>query len=789
MRELYPAKIWMLSGGENAEMNGVNLLLYYVVFGKMTFTGHSIFSLKAEDFVVVGGNEAHRCQTAPDTLAICIEFYQSALIEITRNPFLKIRCQSEDAKAEDAHELRYQIKRLMHAYTYPNEQNRIRLLRQLYAILLTLVSRFSLSTNEDEESVDADTQDRNQAILEYIQSGFSGPISLQDLSDRLHLSMSYLSKYIKNLLGVGFVEYVNDLRLFHAIQDLDNTDRSMTRIALDNGFSSLNSFNRVFNAKYGISPTAYKRIQAGKADDSKKESRDRHQVQQLIRYFHEHPVQEQKEPFLLQQASLSAKQHSPLRHTWRRYYSLGNSADLLDSRVKDHLLILKKELEINHVAIWSLFAKEMLVDIHANHYNFSRVDSVLDFLVDNSINPVIDFSMHPKELYSGGEDPIYYQRDDLEFKNISQYERLLSAFLKHCINRYGAHRMKNWIFEQGADIRLPIDGSELSFLSFFRAAHQAVKRFLPDNPVGGGAVFVYDDGQMLDEILKKWRTFPYKPDFLTVWLTPYDLLEDGQYRRMRFSRDEAYVSKKLALIKAVMEKYGFQKVPLYVSRWNLSLSCRSMINDSCYKGAYMVKTIIDCMDDTDALVYYGGTDLQYDYFDSFETLIGGYGLLSKDGIKKPSFYALKFMNQLGPHLLLRGEHFIATTDLRDNYYIVCHNTGKLNMEYFYRYEHEADYRQLPAEQALGLEINIYSARPGTYKLSRLFINQEIGGLLEEWMRLGSPDVLSREEINYLTGTCVPRQDSQRLETHEGILSIRTSLNQNEIQLLKVMLQT
>lgn len=788
MRELYPAKIWMLSGGESAGMNSGNLLLYYVVFGEMTFTGSHAFRLNAEGFVVMSHDEAHRCQVAPDTLAVCIEFYRSALIEITKNPFLKISCRSENAKAEDAHELRYQIKRLLHAYTYPNEQNRIRLLRQLYAILLLIVSRFSQSKSEDEESAGTDIQDRNQAILEYIQSGFSGPISLQDLSDRLHLSMSYLSKYIKNLLGTGFIEYVNDLRLFHATQDLDNTNRSMTRIAIDNGFSSLNSFNRVFSVKYGISPTEYRRLQTRKADDAKKEGRSRQQVQQLIHYFREHPIQEQKEQLLLQQASLSAKEHSPLKYTWRRFYSLGNSADLLDSRVREHLLILKKELEISHVAVWSLFAKEMFVDIHANHYNFSRLDSVLDFLVDNSINPVIDFSMHPKELYSGGEDPIYYKRDDLVFENIAQYERLLIAFLKHCINRYGANRMENWIFEQGADIRLPVSGDGLSFLSYFKVVYQTVKKFLPGNPVGGGAVFVYDDGQMLDEMLQKWRKFPYKPDFLTVWLTPYDLLEDGQYRRMRFSRDEAYVSKKLSLIKAIMEKHGFQNVPLYVSRWNLSLSCRSMINDSCYKGAYMVKTIIDCMDDADALVYYGGTDLQYDYFDSFETLIGGYGLLSKDGIRKPSFYALKFMNQLGPRLLLRGEHFIATTDLRDNYYIVCHNTGKLNMEYFYRYENEADYRQLPAEQALGLEIKIHSAKPGIYKLSRLFINQEIGGLLETWMHLGSPDVLSREEIDYLTGTCVPRQDSQRLETHEGILNIRTSLSQNEIQLLKIMFQ-
>ena len=788
MRELHPARTLMLSGGDSAAVNSGNPLLYYVIYGGMTLTGARTVTLPAEGFLAFNRDEAHRYALAPDSLAVCIELDQSALLEVTRNPLLAFACDSADCGKEDADALRYQVKRLLHAYTYPNEQNRIRYLRQLYDVMLLLVARFAVPQAGEEAPRDPEAEDRKNAILEYIQLGYAGPISLQDLGDRLHLSISYLSKYIKNMLGTGFVEYVNDLRLYHAVRDLTGTDRSMTRIAVDNGFSSLNSFNRVFQGKYGMSPTEYRRQQAKSEDEAKAERQGRRHVQQLVKYFRDYPVPAGQGQISVRQANVDVGQHSPLKRIWRHYYSIGNSADLLDSQVREHLLILKKELDINKVAIWSLFAKEMLVDVHASQYNFSRVDSVLDFLTDNNITPVIDFAMHPKELYSGGEDPIYYKQDSLEFRNAAQYARLVGSFVKHCINRYGTDRVENWIFEQGADIRLPVGGDELSFLSFFRAAFQTVRQLLPSTPVGGGAVFVYDDGKTLDEMLSAWGKFAYKPDFLTVWLTPYDLIEDGQYRKMRFSRDESYISKKLVLIRAIMEKHGFGHVPLYISRWNLSLSCRSLINDSSYKAAYIVKTLIESMDHTEALVYYGGTDLQYDYFDSFETLIGGYGLLSKDGIRKPSLYALQFMNQLGPHLLQKGENYVVTSDLRDNYYIVCHNIGKLNMEYFYRYEHEADYRILPGEEALGLEISLEGARPGAYKLSRQFINQEIGGLLEEWMRLGSPEVLSREELNYLKGTCIPRQDSQRLETHGGRLLVRTSLAQNEVQLLKVTYQ-
>ncbi len=55
-------------------------------------------------------------------------------------------------------------------------------------------------------------------------------------------------------------------------------------------------------------------------------------------------------------------------------------------------------------------------------------------------------------------------------------------------------RVEKWTFEQGCDVRLPIADGDMSFLAFFRTAYQAVKQLLPNAQVGGGAVFLYDDG-------------------------------------------------------------------------------------------------------------------------------------------------------------------------------------------------------------------------------------------------------------------------------------------------------
>ena len=45
-------------------------------------------------------------------------------------------------------------------------------------------------------------------------------ISLNDLAQKLYLTNAYLSKYIKKRFGLSFIEYVNNVRLFHAVDEL-----------------------------------------------------------------------------------------------------------------------------------------------------------------------------------------------------------------------------------------------------------------------------------------------------------------------------------------------------------------------------------------------------------------------------------------------------------------------------------------------------------------------------------------------------------------------------------------
>lgn len=97
------------------------------------------------------------------------------------------------------------------------------------------------------------------AIIEYINENSSKDITLQMLADYLGFNVYYCSKYIKKNTGMNFLEYLNAVRVANAEVLLLNTDKNITEVALETGFSSPSSFNRVFKKIKGKSPKEFRR--------------------------------------------------------------------------------------------------------------------------------------------------------------------------------------------------------------------------------------------------------------------------------------------------------------------------------------------------------------------------------------------------------------------------------------------------------------------------------------------------------------------------------------------------
>ena len=83
-------------------------------------------------------------------------------------------------------------------------------------------------------------------------------ITLDGLSEKMHLSKPYLSKYIKEKSGNTFGEIVKNVRMKKARTLLKNTSMTVESIAESVGYQNVEHFNRLFKKKYGMTPVQFR---------------------------------------------------------------------------------------------------------------------------------------------------------------------------------------------------------------------------------------------------------------------------------------------------------------------------------------------------------------------------------------------------------------------------------------------------------------------------------------------------------------------------------------------------
>ena len=116
----------------------------------------------------------------------------------------------------------------------------------------------SLSKTEDFEH----KQQKIKDLLTFINDHYSEKISMNDAANYLKVSRQYFCRYFKKSTGMSFVDFINDLRLRRACQEIVLTSKSITDIALDNGFDNIGYFFKLFKIKFGQTPLAYRKSKA-----------------------------------------------------------------------------------------------------------------------------------------------------------------------------------------------------------------------------------------------------------------------------------------------------------------------------------------------------------------------------------------------------------------------------------------------------------------------------------------------------------------------------------------------
>lgn len=96
-------------------------------------------------------------------------------------------------------------------------------------------------------------------IIEYLNNNLNRFVSIDELSLYFGYEKSYIMKLFKKHIGLTIKEYQNDRRILNSIKGIYNGDL-LLKVALDNGFNSLEYYSEMFTKIVGVNPSIYKKF-------------------------------------------------------------------------------------------------------------------------------------------------------------------------------------------------------------------------------------------------------------------------------------------------------------------------------------------------------------------------------------------------------------------------------------------------------------------------------------------------------------------------------------------------
>ncbi|MEH7495665.1 GH39 family glycosyl hydrolase, partial [Neobacillus niacini] len=391
--------------------------------------------------------------------------------------------------------------------------------------------------------------DRLTEIIDYIQSNYREPLSLEEVASIHYLSIPYLSKYFKKQTGKTFSQYLNEIRLAHAVNELVNSDKPITRIALDNGFPNLASFNRVFNENYQLKPVEYRKQMSGKTEkkDSSNDTSNLETNEALTELRDYLKSTDEKSAHSIPESRSNGdteivkigKTDAYIKY-WNRLLNIGYAKDLLNSDMQEQITLLQSEIGFTYARFWGLFGDDMLLEDRSGGtvtYNFSNANKLLDFLIKNKLKPFIELGPKPKIIQKAIGETLVVQT--ISERTLSEWHNLVMAFLLQCIERYSIEEVETWYFEmwrpmdefnsetqEEKEFLEKIKNNQIQepkyseFFKIFSEFKKTAKELVPGAKIGGCGLSMDLEGDKLDLLLEQWKQEEIQPDFLSIYLYP-----------------------------------------------------------------------------------------------------------------------------------------------------------------------------------------------------------------------------------------------------------------------------
>jgi xylan 1,4-beta-xylosidase len=417
-------------------------------------------------------------------------------------------------------------------------------------------------------------------------------------------------------------------------------------------------------------------------------------------------------------------------------------------------------------------------------FDWTGIDKLYDAMLARGIKPFIELGFTPKVMTTSNLT-IFYWKGNTSHPQPGPWKEMIDAFVRHLIQRYGIEEVRKWPFEVWNEPNL--DGfwekaDQKAYFELYANTARTIKKIDPALKVGGpstaGAAWV-------PEFLAYAKANDVAVDFVTTHtygVTEGFLDEYGKSDRI-LATDPNSIIGDVRRNRQEIEASPFPGIPLYITEWSTSYNPRDKVHDSYVSAPWILTKLRATRGYAQAMSYWTYSDLFEEPGPPEAPFHGGFGLMTREGIRKPSWFAYKYLNALrGNELPSADDKVLAAVD--------GDKTAVVAWDWQHPDQKDASNgtffgKPVPNGPAPAVKLALRHLKPGAYRLELRRTGYKANDAHTAYLEMGSPKQLDAAQLARLQSLTQDLPEVKRTVNvgKNGLLNFTVPMRSNDITLL------
>jgi len=416
-------------------------------------------------------------------------------------------------------------------------------------------------------------------------------------------------------------------------------------------------------------------------------------------------------------------------------------------------------------------------------FDWSGIDRLYDAMLARGIRPFVELGFTPNAMTTS-KQTIFYWQGNTSHPQPGPWAELIDAFVRHLIQRYGASEVRRWPFEFWNEPNLGDfweRADQKAYFETYAATARTIKRIDPAIRVGGpstaGAAWV-------PEFLAYAKAHGVPVDFVTTHTYGVDegfLDEYGRSDRKLSPNPDAIVGD-VRRVRREIEASPYPGLPLYITEWSTSYNPRDKVHDSYISAPWILTKLRATRGHAQAMSYWTYSDLFEEPGAPDMPFHGGFGLMTREGIRKPAWFAYKYLHALrGLEIPSADTAVLAAADGARTAVLLWdwqHPEQPTSNSVFFG-------KPVPSSAAAGVNLTLRGVPAGSYRLQVRRTGYQTNDAHTAYLEMGSPKQLSSEQLARLQALTADRPEVSRVVEvgASGTLGLQVTMRSNDIALV------